>query len=150
MRPALPAGLRFEDKYEMQYLEGISDTARAMTRADMHRVTAEFTHATRLAAEADFDWLELHAAHGYLLSGFLSPLINQREDEYGGSLENRLRYPLEVFRAMRAVWPSEKPMSVRVSAHDWTPGGNTPDDAVLIARAFADCAGHIEEIVYSG
>jgi 2,4-dienoyl-CoA reductase-like NADH-dependent reductase (Old Yellow Enzyme family)/enoyl-CoA hydratase/carnithine racemase len=89
-----------------------------------------------LAAEAGFDWLELHCAHGYLLSSFISPLTNQRTDDYGGSLENRLRYPLEVFRAMRAAWPADLPMSVRISAHDWVEGGITPDDAVEIARAF--------------
>ena len=78
---------------------------------------------------AGFDWLELHCAHGYLLSSFISPLTNQRTDEYGGSLENRCRYPVEVFKAMREVWPQEKPMSVRISAHDWVPGGLTPEDA---------------------
>ena len=88
-----------------QYLDGVSDWSRAMTRADMDRVRDDFVRATRCAAEAGFDWLELHCAHGYLLSSFISPLTNQRTDEYGGSLENRLRYPLEVFRAMRAVWP---------------------------------------------
>ena len=82
--------------------------------------------------------LELHAAHGYLLASFISPLTNQRTDEYGGSLENRMRFPLEVFRAMRAAWPDEKPMSVRISATDWADGGLTGDDAVEVARAFAD------------
>jgi len=119
-----------------QYLDGVSDWSRAMTRADMDRVRQDFVHSTELAAQAGFDWLELHCAHGYLLSSFISPLTNQRTDEYGGSLENRLRYPLEVFRAMRAVWPSHLPMSVRISAHDWVEGGITPDDAVEIARAF--------------
>ena len=119
-----------------QYLDGVSDWSRAMTRADMDRVRDDFVRATRCAAEAGFDWLELHCAHGYLLSSFISPLTNQRTDEYGGSLENRLRYPLEVFSAMRAVWPQDKPMSVRISAHDWVEGGITPDDAVEIARAF--------------
>jgi anthraniloyl-CoA monooxygenase len=89
-----------------------------------------------MAEEAGFDWLELHCAHGYLLSSFLSPLTNQRKDAYGGSRENRLRYPIEVFEALRAVWPAHKPMSVRISAHDWVPGGNTDDDAVEIARRF--------------
>jgi anthraniloyl-CoA monooxygenase len=107
-----------------------------MTRADMDRVRDDFVHSTRLAAEAGFDWLELHCAHGYLLSSFISPLTNQRSDAYGGSLANRLRYPLEVFQAMRAVWPAERPMSVRISAHDWVEGGITPDDAVAIGRAF--------------
>ncbi|WP_332741646.1 bifunctional salicylyl-CoA 5-hydroxylase/oxidoreductase [Hydrogenophaga sp.] len=109
---------------------------RAMTRADMDALTAAFVESTRRAAAAGFDWLELHAAHGYLLSAFICPLTNQRTDEYGGSLENRCRYPLEVFSAMRAVWPQDRPMSVRISAHDWAPGGNTPDDAVEIARLF--------------
>ncbi len=119
-----------------QYLDGVSDWSRAMTRADMDRVLADFVRATRFAAEAGFDWLELHCAHGYLLSSFISPLTNQRSDEFGGSLENRLRYPLEVFAAVRAAWPEHLPMSVRISAHDWVEGGITPDDAVQIARAF--------------
>ncbi|MDI9330328.1 MAG: bifunctional salicylyl-CoA 5-hydroxylase/oxidoreductase [Alphaproteobacteria bacterium] len=109
---------------------------REMTRADMDRVKEEFIQATRRAAEAGFDWLELHCAHGYLLSGFISPLTNQRRDEYGGTLAGRLRYPLEVFAAVRAAWPSHLPMSVRISAHDWVEGGITPTDAVEIARAF--------------
>ena len=121
-----------------QYIDGVSDTARAMTEADMDRVREDFVRSTRLAAEAGFDWLELHCAHGYLLSSFISPLTNQRTDGYGGSLENRLRYPLEVFRAMRANWPAHLPMSVRISAHDWVKGGITPDDAVQIARAFKE------------
>ncbi|MBV8501765.1 MAG: bifunctional salicylyl-CoA 5-hydroxylase/oxidoreductase [Paucibacter sp.] len=119
-----------------QYLDGVSDWSRAMTRADMERVKADFVAATQRAARAGFDWLELHCAHGYLLSSFISPLTNRREDEYGGSLENRLRYPLEVMSAMRAVWPEQLPMSVRISAHDWVEGGSTPVDAVEIARAF--------------
>jgi len=119
-----------------QYVPGVSAWSRAMTRAEMEQVRHEFVAATRRAVEAGFDWLELHCAHGYLLSAFLSPLTNQRTDEYGGSLENRLRYPLEVFAAMRAVWPAQLPMSVRLSAHDWVPGGTTPPDAVQMARAF--------------
>ena len=109
---------------------------RAMDRADMDRVTAEFVRATHMAMEAGFDWLELHCAHGYLLSAFISPLTNTRDDEYGGTLDNRCRYPLEVFHAMRETWPADSPMSVRISAHDWADGGNTPDDAVAIARLF--------------
>jgi anthraniloyl-CoA monooxygenase len=109
---------------------------REMTRADMDRVKDEFVGATRGGADAGFDWLELHCAHGYLLSAFICPLTNRRDDAYGGSLENRCRYPLEVFAAMRAVWPADKPMSVRISAHDWAEGGNTADDAVAIARLF--------------
>jgi len=119
-----------------QYLAGVSQTARAMRRADMDQVKAEFCAATVRAAAAGFDWLELHCAHGYLLSSFISPLTNQRDDEYGGSLENRLRYPLEVFTALRALWPQQLPMSVRISAHDWVAGGTTPEDAVEIAAAF--------------
>ena len=119
-----------------QYLEGISQTSREMTREDMDRVKADFVRSTQEADKAGFDWLELHAAHGYLLSSFISPITNLRTDEFGGSLENRLRYPLEVFKAIREVWPQGKPISVRISAHDWTEGGITPDDAVEIARAF--------------
>nr|WP_295787161.1 bifunctional salicylyl-CoA 5-hydroxylase/oxidoreductase [Rhodoferax sp.] len=119
-----------------QYLEGVSQTSRAMTRADMDAVAAQFVASTRAAAEIGVDWLELHCAHGYLLSSFISPLTNHRDDAYGGSLENRLRYPLEVFAAVRAAWPADRPMSVRISAHDWVEGGITPDDAVEIAKAF--------------
>jgi anthraniloyl-CoA monooxygenase len=107
-----------------------------MTGADMDRITADFVSATQRAAQAGFDWLELHCAHGYLLSSFISPLTNQRSDEYGGSLDNRLRYPLEVLAAVRAAWPEDLPLSVRISAHDWVEGGITPSDAVKIARAF--------------
>ena len=108
----------------------------AMTRADLDLLLAQFVAATQRAAQAGFDWLELHCAHGYLLSGFITPLTNQRQDEYGGDLAHRCRYPLQVFRAMRAAWPKQLPMSVRISAHDWVPGGNTADDAVLMARMF--------------
>ena len=109
---------------------------RAMDRADMDRVKADFVASTQRAAQAGFDWLELHCAHGYLLSSFISPLTNHRADEYGGSLDKRLRYPLEVFEAVRAAWPAHLPMSVRISAHDWVEGGITPADAVEVARAF--------------
>jgi len=119
-----------------QYLEGISQTACAATVDDMWRIQHDFVRATHAAADAGFDWLELHCAHGYLLSSFISPLTNRRNDEFGGSLENRCRYPLEVFAAVRAAWPSQKPISVRISAHDWVAGGITPDDAVAIARLF--------------
>jgi anthraniloyl-CoA monooxygenase len=118
------------------YLDEGGPTPKAMDTADMARVKADFVHAARLAAEAGFDWLELHCAHGYLLSSFISPLTNRRIDAYGGALANRLRYPLEVFSAVRAVWPTQLPMSVRISAHDWVEGGITPADAVEIARAF--------------
>ena len=115
-----------------------SPVPREMTRADMDAIKAEFVEAARRADRAGFDMIELHCAHGYLLASFLSPLTNRRTDAYGGSLENRLRYPLEVFDAMRAVLPDEKPMSVRLSATDWKEGGITGDDAVAIARAFVE------------
>ncbi|MCW3474374.1 bifunctional salicylyl-CoA 5-hydroxylase/oxidoreductase [Limobrevibacterium gyesilva] len=114
-----------------------SQVPREMTRADMDQVRDDFVAATRRALRAGFDMVELHCAHGYLLASFISPLTNHRTDEYGGALENRLRFPLEVFDAMRAVWPNHKPMSVRISATDWEDGGITGDDAVEIARAFS-------------
>jgi len=111
---------------------------RAMTRTDMDLVRDQFVAATHMAVECGFDMVELHAAHGYLLSSFITPLQNRRTDEYGGSLENRLRYPLEVFAATRAAWPSDRPMSIRISATDWAgEQGITPDDAVEIGEAFA-------------
>ncbi|MFC0250478.1 bifunctional salicylyl-CoA 5-hydroxylase/oxidoreductase [Massilia consociata] len=119
-----------------QYLAGVSQVAREAAREDLDRIKRDFVRATRAAAEAGFDWLELHCAHGYLLSSFISPLTNRRDDEYGGGLENRCRYPLEVFAAIRAAWPQDRPISVRVSAHDWVEGGITPDDAVAVARLF--------------
>ncbi|CAB4843725.1 MAG: bifunctional salicylyl-CoA 5-hydroxylase/oxidoreductase [Actinobacteria bacterium] len=119
-----------------QYLAGVSQTSREMTRGDMDRVKQDFINSTKAAEVAGFDWLELHAAHGYLLSSFISPITNRRSDEYGGSLENRMKYPLEIFTAVRGVWPVGKPISVRISAHDWTEGGITPQDAVEIAKAF--------------
>jgi anthraniloyl-CoA monooxygenase len=116
----------------------VNQIPRPMTRPDMDVVRDQFVAAVRMALECGFDMVELHAAHGYLLSSFLTPLQNTRTDEYGGSLENRLRFPLEVFAAMRAAWPSEKPMSVRISATDWAgENGITPDDAVEIGEAFA-------------
>ena len=111
---------------------------RAMTRAEMDRVRADFVNATHMAVEAGFDMIELHCAHGYLLSSFITPLANQRTDEYGGSIENRVRYPLEVCGAMRAAWPIDRPMSVRISATDWVADGLTAEDALVAARAFAD------------
>jgi anthraniloyl-CoA monooxygenase len=111
----------------------------ALTRGAMDAIREEFVEATRRADVAGFDMVEFHCGHGYLMSGFVSPTQNKRTDDYGGSLENRLRYPIEVFQAMRAVWPPEKPMSVRISAHDWVgDAGVTPDEAVEIARAFRD------------
>ncbi|MDH5538905.1 MAG: bifunctional salicylyl-CoA 5-hydroxylase/oxidoreductase [Rhizobacter sp.] len=119
-----------------QYLEGVSQISRAMTRAEMDEVKAQFVRSAQWADEAGVDWLELHCAHGYLLSSFISPLTNHRVDDYGGGLENRARYPIEVFKAVRAAWPHDKPMSVRISAHDWVEGGITPDNAVALARLF--------------
>jgi anthraniloyl-CoA monooxygenase len=115
-----------------------SQVPHEMTRADMDRVRDEFVAAAKRGIRCGFDMLELHAAHGYLLATFISPLTNKRTDEYGGALANRLRYPLEVFAALRAVWPAEKPMSVRISATDWQEGGITEAESVEVARAFAD------------
>lgn len=115
-----------------------SPVPREMTRADMDEVRADFVRAAERADEAGFDLVELHMAHGYLLSSFLSPLTNVRTDDYGGSLTKRLKFPLEIFFAVRAVWPSHKPMSARISATDWKEGGTTPADAVVIARALKE------------
>jgi anthraniloyl-CoA monooxygenase len=109
---------------------------REMTRADMDQVLAQFVRATHMALAAGFDMLELHCAHGYLLSGFITPLLNRRRDEYGGALANRLRFPLEVFAAMRAAWPAERPMSVRISATDWVEDGLRGEESVAVAEAF--------------
>lgn len=113
-----------------------SQIPKAMDRADMDRVLAEFVHSAELAATTGADWLELHCAHGYLLSSFLSPLTNRRTDEYGGDHAGRARFPLEVFRAIRAVWNG--PLSVRLSCHDWAEGGTTPEDAALFAAMFKE------------
>jgi anthraniloyl-CoA monooxygenase len=120
---------------------------RPMNRADMDDVIARFVAAVGKGIEAGFDMIELHAAHGYLLSSFITPLTNRRDDEYGGSLENRLRFPLEVFRAMRAAWPEERPMSVRISATDWMGDlGVTPNEAVEIGRAFAEARADLIDV----
>src|ERR1700760_2278748 len=113
-----------------------SQVPREMDRAAMDAVKSAFVAASERGERCGFDMLELHCAHGYLLASFISPLTNKRTDEYGGSLDNRLRFPLEVFEAMRSAWPANKPMSVRISATDWVEGGIVPDDAVLIASAF--------------
>src|SRR5207245_875687 len=105
-----------------------------MTRAEMDRVRDDFVRATAMADVAGFDLIELHFAHGYLLASFISPLTNIRTDEYGGSLANRMRYPLEVFDAVRAVWPEREPMAAEISATDWAEGGLSPEDAVGVAR----------------
>ncbi|MDG1438853.1 MAG: hypothetical protein P8P98_07720, partial [Emcibacteraceae bacterium] len=131
-----------EDNWPLQsasalpYFDGISDTPKEMARADMDKVIADFRQATLRADRAGFDMIEMHAAHGYLLASFLSPLINLRSDEYGGLIENRLRFPLEVFAGMREDWPAHKPMSVRISASDWKEGGITEEDTFAIANAF--------------
>jgi anthraniloyl-CoA monooxygenase len=116
----------------LPYLPG-HQVPRAMDRRDMDAVRDDFVRATGLAQSAGFDMLELHFAHGYLLATFLSPLTNVRTDAYGGPLEHRARYPLEVFDAVRAAWPAERPISVRISATDWAEGGFTPGDAVALA-----------------
>ena len=111
-----------------------SQVPREMDRNDMDKVRDDFVAAARRVDEAGFDIVELHFAHGYLLASFISPLTNTRDDEYGGSLENRMRFPLEVLDAVREVWPAEKPMSVRISAVDWAPGGMQSEDAVEVAK----------------
>ena len=115
----------------------VSQTPREMTRADMDLVREQFVHSAVMGERAGFDLLELHCAHGYLLASFISPLTNRRTDSFGGSLENRLRFPLEVFDAVRAVWPAGRPMTVRVSATDWYSGGLTAEESVAVASAFA-------------
>ena len=117
----------------LPYLPGHSKIPQEMTRGDMDHVVADFVNATKLAILAAFDLLEIHMAHGYLLASFISPLTNNRTDEYGGSLENRMRFPLEIFDACREVWPPHQPMSVRISAVDWAPGGMNATDAVKVA-----------------
>jgi len=122
-------------------------TPREMTRADMDAVTAQFVAATEMAKRAGFDMIELHAAHGYLLSGFISPTSNRRGDEYGGSLDNRMRWPQEVLKAMRTAWGEDRPISVRISAHDWVgPDGVTPEEAVEIAKRFAAAGADIIDV----
>ena len=120
----------------LPWFDGKSTTPVPLDRAGMDAIKADFVQATERVARAGFDMLELHCAHGYLLASFLSPLTNTRDDEYGGSIENRLRYPLEVFDAMRAVWPKDRPMSVRVSGTDWKDGGLSEEDLIAIASAF--------------
>jgi anthraniloyl-CoA monooxygenase len=121
----------------LAYRTGVSQVPRALDRAGMDAVREQFVRSAAMGAAAGFDLLELHCAHGYLLSGFLSPLTNHRTDAYGGPLDARLRYPLEVFDAVRAAWPDDRPMTVRISATDWAEGGNGVEEAVAIARAFA-------------
>ncbi|MFI1106162.1 bifunctional salicylyl-CoA 5-hydroxylase/oxidoreductase [Streptomyces melanogenes] len=122
----------------LPYRPGVNQVPHALDRAGLTDIREQFAAAAWRAARCDFDLLELHCAHGYLLSGFLSPLTNQRTDIYGGSLANRLRFPLEVFDVLRGIWPAERPMTVRISATDWAPGGTTAEESVEIARAFAE------------
>jgi anthraniloyl-CoA monooxygenase len=118
-----------------------------MTLEDIATVKNQFVNSVLMAKQAGFDMVELHAAHGYLISSFISPVSNRRTDEYGGNFENRMRYPLEVFEAMRAVWPKEKPMSVRISANDWLgDAGITPEHAVQISRAFVDAGADLIDV----
>ncbi len=122
-------------------------TPREATRADMDRIRDDFVAAAEMAARAGFDMIELHAAHGYFISSFISPLSNTRTDDYGGSLENRMAYPLEVFAAMRAAWPDDRPMAVRISANDWAgDDGVTPEEAVLIAAKFEEAGADIIDV----
>ena len=118
------------------YKPGVNQVPRSLDRDEMAAIKEQFVSATERGVSADFDVVELHCAHGYLLSSFISPITNHRTDEYGGSLENRLRFPLEVFTAMRAVWPSDRPMTVRISATDWCEGGITLEETILAAQAF--------------
>jgi anthraniloyl-CoA monooxygenase len=118
----------------LPYLEGVSEVPAQLSRQGMQEIVRDFERATRYADEAGFDMLELHMAHGYLLASFISPLTNRRSDEHGGSIENRARFPLQVFRACRAAWPAAKPMSVRISATDWAPGGLSGEDLVAFTR----------------
>lgn len=131
---------------QLPYLPGISQVPRAMDRQDMAQVTADFVAAARRGDQAGFDMIELHMAHGYLLAGFLSPLANQREDEFGGDVHNRLRFPLQVLCAVRAAWPANKPLSVRISACDWAPGGLSEPDLLVIARALCDAGADILDV----
>jgi anthraniloyl-CoA monooxygenase len=123
-----------------------NQTPREMTRSDMDQVCADFVRATRMADEAGFDLVELHLAHGYLLASFISPLTNRRTDEYGGSLANRMRYPLEIVTKVRAEWPQAKPLSVRISAVDWAPGGMEAHDAVEVARMVVAAGADIVDV----
>jgi anthraniloyl-CoA monooxygenase len=116
------------------YYEGVSQVPIELDRAGMEKIVRDFEKSTRYADQAGFDMLELHMAHGYLLASFISPLTNQRKDEYGGSIENRMRFPLEVWNACRKVWPERKPMSVRISATDWAPGGLSGEDLMAATR----------------
>jgi anthraniloyl-CoA monooxygenase len=130
----------------LPYLAGISQTPRAMTRADMDEVRDEFVESARLGLDAGFDMLELHLAHGYLLGSFLSPLTNRRQDAYGGDVHGRLRFPLEVFAAVRAVWPKRRPLSARISACDWAEGGLSEEDLLVMAAALKQAGADVLDV----
>ena len=130
----------------LPYMDGVSQTPKAMTRADMDNVKEDFVRGARLGAQAGFDMLELHMAHGYLLASFISPLTNRRLDEYGGSCAERLRFPLEVLKGVRAAWPQDKPLSVRISATDWVEGGLGEVDLIHLARALRDAGADVLDI----
>jgi anthraniloyl-CoA monooxygenase len=130
----------------LPYLPGVSQTPQEMTQGQMLAVRDDFVRAARLGAAAGFDMLELHMAHGYLLASFLSPLTNIRNDEFGGAVENRLRYPLQVLRAVRETWPAQKPLSVRISASDWAEGGLSEPDVIAIARALVAAGADVLDI----
>jgi anthraniloyl-CoA monooxygenase len=134
----------------LPFFPSLSQVPRAMDKADLESVRREFSRAAKMALEADFDLIELHFAHGYLLGSFISPLTNHRSDEYGGSLANRARYPLEVFDAVRAAWPVERPISVRISATDWAPGGFDGDQAVELARMLGSHGADIIDVSTGG
>jgi anthraniloyl-CoA monooxygenase len=134
-RPLAGGNWRICAPSPLPYFEGVSQVPEPMTRADMDRVRDEFVRAAMLGHEAGFDMLELHMAHGYLLASFISPLTNKRDDAYGGALANRMRFPLEVLAAVRAAWPADKPLSVRISACDWADGGLDEDDLIAVAAA---------------
>ncbi|HJP72930.1 MAG TPA: bifunctional salicylyl-CoA 5-hydroxylase/oxidoreductase [Pseudonocardiaceae bacterium] len=130
----------------LPYRPGVNQIPRELSVADLAEIRDQFVAAARRAADAGFDLLELHCAHGYLLSSFISPITNRRTDDYGGSLANRLRFPLDVFAALRDVWPAARPMSVRISATDWCDGGITADDAVTIAQAFEKAGADLVDV----
>jgi anthraniloyl-CoA monooxygenase len=130
----------------LPYMAGVSQVPRAMTRADMDAVREEFVRSAQLGLEAGFDMLELHLAHGYLLGSFLSPLTNRRQDEYGGDIAARLRFPLEVFCAVRAVWPRPQPLSARISACDWAQGGLSEKDLLVIAGALKQAGADVLDV----
>ncbi len=130
----------------LPYLAGVSQMPRAMSRADMDGVRDDFVRSARLGLDAGFDMLELHLAHGYLLGSFLSPLTNQRRDEFGGDIAARLRFPLEVFSAVRAVWPRQRPLSARISACDWAQGGLSEGDLLIIAGALKQAGADVLDV----